>query len=368
MESECYRYGLDINPRVKIKGPRKIEDWNDIFCFDEFCYNDVLILSDGKTCEQGLISSVLSDEEICKEVEKLLAEGKDPNASLGWGNIPLCAAIKRGYVKTVEKLLEAGADPNGTENSKRPLCIAVKNSYVEIVKILLAKGASVDAPSHSLFSDNALHNALHAAAEGCHVEIIELLINAKPNIDARDSNEDTPLILACGHACKNKTMGIKKLIDAGANVKAKNDRGETPLHALAMSECSEQECLKVLQWLIDAGANIHAKDKQGRQPLHLAAQYGNVEMVKKLLELGANPWAETYDHLVPLALVPDDPLSPETKQDKEIRRVLLKAMKEHARKRSGQAKPKRVTPIKRVGRRKTDSQKLESERKVLDYS
>ncbi len=329
MESECYRYGLDINPRVKI---RKIEDLKDIFCFDEFCYNDVLILSAGKTCKRGLISS-LSDEEICKEVEKLLAEGKDPNASFYFcpvpgsiRTVPLCRATKCGYVKTVGKLLDAGADPNGTEDDYQPF------------------------------------SALHAAAEGHHVEIMELLIKAKASIDKRDNSENTPLILACSEARKNKIMGIKKLIDAGANVKAKNNCGETPLHALAMSKCSEQECLEVLQWLIDAGANIHAKDKQGRQALHLAAQYGNVEMVKKLLELGADPWAETYeDRAVPLALVPK-------RNRKEIRGALLAAMKEHARKRSGQAKPKRVAPIKRVGRRKTDSQKLESERKVIDYS
>ena len=299
---------------------KKIEDWEDI----SWSYFSLL---DEERREK--------DEEICKEVERLLAEGKDPNTPFYFGyvpasirTVPLCRATECGYVKTVGKLLDAGADPNGTEDDYRPLYTAAEKGYVEIVRKLLAKGARVDDPGRPLLPDNALH----AAARGCHVKIIKLLI------------------------------------DAGANVKAKNDRGKTPLHALAMSNCGERECLKVLQWLIDAGADIHAKDKQGGQPLHEAAQYGNVEMVKKLLELGANPWAETYDHLVPLALVPDDPLSPETKQDKEIRRVLLKAMKEHARKRSGQAKPKRVTPIKRVGRRKTDPQKLESERKVIDYS
>ena len=36
MESECYRYGLDgINYKVKI---RKIEDWKDIFCYDQHTF------------------------------------------------------------------------------------------------------------------------------------------------------------------------------------------------------------------------------------------------------------------------------------------------------------------------------------------
>ncbi len=47
-----------------------------------------------------------------------------------------------------------------------------------------------------------------------------------------------------------------------------------------------------LQLLINAGANIDAKDSSGRTALHLAAKEGKVEAVVELIKAGANIDAE----------------------------------------------------------------------------
>lgn len=41
--------------------------------------------------------------------------------------------------------------------------------------------------------------------------------------------------------------------------------------------------------LLDNGADIEGQDNRGRMALHLAAMSGNYEIVKLLLEKGANP-------------------------------------------------------------------------------
>ncbi len=54
---------------------------------------------------------------------------------------------------------------------------------------------------------------------------------------------------------------VKELIDAGANVMAKNKYGETPLHF-----CNNADVAKLL---IEEGADVNAKNKYGWTPLDL---------------------------------------------------------------------------------------------------
>ncbi len=319
-----------------------------------------------------VINFVSSDGVMCKLFEVILAEGLDPNDY----EEPLCEASRDGYVKTVRKLLklganvnkgcplhiaakngqaevtkiliQAGADINGKDSGMSPLYIAAKKGHVEVVRTLLESNADIEAKNRDGNFDHfdLYRTALHAAAEGCHGEIIEMLIKANANIETRDSNRNTPLILACGGNYMGKIIAIKKLIDAGADVEARNEMGKSPLHALAenfyfkYSTRSTQEGVEVIQWLVDAGAAVDAKScGDGWQPLHMAAQQGNVAMVEKLIELGADPWAETYKHrLVPLSLV--------KASDKETRKILLNAMKEQVIERCGPIKPKRVAKKK----------------------
>jgi ankyrin repeat protein len=45
----------------------------------------------------------------------------------------------------------------------------------------------------------------------------------------------------------------------------------------------------LVQVLLDNGADVDGRDNKGRTALHLAAMNGHIEIVKKLLEKGADP-------------------------------------------------------------------------------
>lgn len=79
---------------------------------------------------------------------------------------------------------------------------------------------------------------------------------------------------------------ISFLINKGANIKAKDKNGLTPLHYVARFGKSPKS-LKLMSLLIDKGASINEPCNDGFTPLHLAVEGNEIENVKLLLDKGA---------------------------------------------------------------------------------
>ena len=75
---------------------------------------------------------------------------------------------------------------------------------------------------------------------------------------------------------------VKRLLEAGADVNAKDNDGNPPLHLA--SNYGHAEVVKIL---LEAGANVDAKGNYRETPLHMASYYGHAEVVKVLLASGA---------------------------------------------------------------------------------
>ena len=74
---------------------------------------------------------------------------------------------------------------------------------------------------------------------------------------------------------------IKELINAGANVHARDSDGWTPLH----SATSKNNNAYIIKELINAGADVNAKSKSDKMPLHTAAVYNkSTENIKELIK------------------------------------------------------------------------------------
>jgi len=89
-----------------------------------------------------------------------------------------------------------------------------------------------------------------------------------------------------------KAEAARILLDRGASVDAygRNDLANQPLHAAAAGRHHG-----VCRVLLAAGADVRATQHGGFTPLHQAAQHGDVEMTELFLSAGADPLALTAD-------------------------------------------------------------------------
>ncbi len=76
---------------------------------------------------------------------------------------------------------------------------------------------------------------------------------------------------------------VRTLIDAGADLDAQGDNGETPLNTAIL-----EGHVLVASLLIDRGAGIQARNKGGFTPLHATAYVNAVEIAERLLRKGAD--------------------------------------------------------------------------------
>ena len=80
---------------------------------------------------------------------------------------------------------------------------------------------------------------------------------------------------------------VKKYLDDGKDVNAKNDTGMTPLHNAALYGRKE-----ILELLIAEGADVNAKDGGGNTPLDWAIKYKRTQIADILRKHGGKTGEE----------------------------------------------------------------------------
>jgi len=240
-------------------------------------------------------------------VEAALKSGVDANAAEPDGTRALHYAVSRNDARATRLLLARGADARAATNLQvTPLLLACSNGNVEIVQLLLAAKADLNA------RDLAGETMLMAAARAGSPAVIRVLLQAGAELDARDTEYgQTALHLA---ARAGNVDGVRALLEAGADVMARTrigpeppfrriggtqgkgvekspargarpaiPGGKTPLHFAA-----RDGHLEVVRELLDAGAEIEDRDPNDITPLLLAASNDRVAVARLLLERGAD--------------------------------------------------------------------------------
>ena len=103
-----------------------------------------------------------------------------------------------------------------------------------------------------------------------------------PDVDLNHTTNmgETSLHSAVIHNKKSHPEIVQVLIDAGADIEAKNENGRSPL--LLACEVSKLDAVKML---VEAGARVCATDSEGATCLILAAYFGHTETVRYLVGL-----------------------------------------------------------------------------------
>ena len=144
------------------------------------------------------------------------------------------------------------------------------NECLPIVEYLIEKGADVNAKSSCGWTALLLAKTL---------PIAKILVEHGAKIEDTLSNGKTPLI---EHSFMGDTDVVKYLLSLGANVKAKDENGDTALHLANNVEISKA--------LVEHGADIDAIDNEGMTPLIYSARWGGLkkEIIAYLESVGAN--------------------------------------------------------------------------------
>ena len=153
--------------------------------------------------------------------------------------------------------------------------------------------AKVEYVRMRLISDPALvherhagRTLLHEAAAVGDLSSVELLLSLGADPDAKSGGGHTPLYCA-GNECGVEGAGkvVRALVKGGAGVNAHDGVQRcTPLHMAARRGNAE-----VAGALIDCGADIKARDRTGDTPLRRAVNCDKVAVARLLLNNGAEP-------------------------------------------------------------------------------
>ena len=214
---------------------------------------------------------------------------------------PLQLSALEGDTMAVNRLLADGVDPDETDRyGWGPLHFAVPLAGREVVSGLLAAGADPEARTVSGAT------ALHLAASQAPVSVVSALLRAGSDPDARDERAETPLHYAARYQEEALLPIVTSLLQAGADPGSEqgmDDYGLSPLHQALMNP---EVTAPVVETLLEAGADPTARDKDGDTPLHIAAnRTEDVTIIEALLDAGADVRAENDDGNRPVDLAWD---------------------------------------------------------------
>lgn len=135
------------------------------------------------------------------EIERMIAQGVDPDTTNVAGATALELAALGGHKKIVRYLLSVGASPNPSDLEKphsTALIRAATNGDTEIVRELLSYGANPNVVDDG-YQQTAL---MWASAYGESIEVVRTLLEYGADSTIKDINGNTALALAEGSGFK----------------------------------------------------------------------------------------------------------------------------------------------------------------------
>jgi ankyrin repeat protein len=225
-----------------------------------------------------LVASASGQEDVAI---LFLEEGADPNASDGWGITPLHWAVQEGLQAIAAARLQSPTDH-----------LWYHENMPNMAKALLAKGAD---PNARISKGTAPFNyppfshrggitlpqirkkgatPFFLAAAAADMEMMQLLLSN--GADPRMPTEDraTPLMVAAGLGLKRAPSGrtneqalraVMLTVELGNQVQAVALENRTALHGAAYMAAND-----IIKFLVERGADINAEDKFGQTPLSIA--------------------------------------------------------------------------------------------------
>ncbi len=183
---------------------------------------------------------------------------------------------KKNVLVAVRSILHKKANPNivGIQQ-ETPLHYAARNGSWDIIEALIGAGADVNA------RDEQGRTPLYDLIGEDECDIVRDLMRHGAEIDGIDNAGQTPLLSAIKDASWEV---VRCLLEEGVNPDISDSDKKTPLHWAVLRD----SYLRV-RLLIKAKASLDVYDHDGKTPLYHAVIKGQEGIVELLLENGANP-------------------------------------------------------------------------------
>lgn len=156
-------------------------------------------------------------------------------------NLALAGAARAGNVEGARALIDYGANPNV---DLKPLTVTERS----VGMIIGGEGAG---------------SILIYAAESGNPDMIREILHYQPNLEARDREGKTAMFAASEYRYSDKDGArvecVRLLAQAGANVNARDNDGNTPLHETFLTDVEEE--------LLKLGADVNARNDDGETPI-----------------------------------------------------------------------------------------------------
>lgn len=233
-------------------------------------------------------------------VKLLIAEGADIDRTSDMGFQPPQAAFEHN--KIVEYLLDHGANPKFKTRWDRRTYLhyaaMIRSDHAFLTKLFVDRGVNPNA------RDRNGHTPLHYAAEYNVPEIVPILLESGANVGAKDDEGKTPAMIARDHEhdevyallIDHEKTPLHRAIDRNSfadaeefvrrrwNKKCQIGPGKKSyLHYVVENGTADW-----VPFLVKHGCRLEAKDEERLTPLHRAALENRPQILRALIEAGAN--------------------------------------------------------------------------------
>jgi ankyrin repeat protein len=222
------------------------------------------------------------DKNCLDLVAELLDHGASVDARDRLGARPLSHAARFGHLEMIDLLLAHGA-PVDARNlaGATALYFSAEGGHTPIARRLIERGADVKLAGRSGISPVA------ASAYAGNDAIVEALLAAGADARAPDETGKPPIVYAAAGA---RLDIVKRLLARNIDINARYPNGLTLLMWASGPDekAPEAEAIRVVSYLLDAGAHIDDRDDRGRTALMIAAEGGHAEIANLLMARGAD--------------------------------------------------------------------------------
>ena len=238
------------------------------------------------------------------------------------GATPLHEAVRYGRVDIARLLLGAGAKVDALDSlGKTPLLLIIPvESQYTVYATLLQYRANIN--QKDMYGDTVLHVATMSNAPA---NVLELLVKNRASVNERNKQGVTPIEIAIeqehseqvdffakhnadifaenmegdsplSKALSRPTPDMLKMLVTSENINSKDSSGNTALHVAIQKDA----LFDYIKYLVDAGADVNARNKNGDSVLFMTVKKNRKDVGDLLLEKNADIFATNVQNDSPL--------------------------------------------------------------------